>query len=186
MERLKISILGLFVIAISLLGSCGSSKATYTSDDINALRELVDSKSFEIESNWAYPLPTVGFNSIANAGLLPPGDNATQINLIGNPNYLRIEGDSIKASLPYYGERQISSNYGSANVGILLNGTVKDLAVAFNEKKKRYELRFQANQDTENYQVAINLFPNKQATMNINSTHRTNISYRGVVNSVED
>jgi hypothetical protein len=186
MKSLKINILALFVIALSFLVSCGTSKVNYTSDDMNALRELVDSKSFEIESDWAYPLPSIGLNSIANAGLLPPGNNATQINLIGNANYLRIEGDSIKAQLPYYGERQIASNYGSTNTGILLNGLMKDLTVDFNEKKERYELRFQANQDTETYQVTINIFSNRQASMSINSTHRNNIAYRGAVNSVKE
>jgi hypothetical protein len=63
---------------------------------------------------------------------------------------------------------------------------MKDLTVDFNEKKERYELRFQANQDTETYQVTINIFSNRQASMSINSTHRNNIAYRGAVNSVKE
>ncbi|WP_394971942.1 DUF4251 domain-containing protein [uncultured Croceitalea sp.] len=185
MKILKTSTLGLLLTAFIFLVSCGSSKVKYTDEDLKALRELVDGKNFEIESDWAYPLPSIGLNSLSNAGFFPPGNNANQINLIGNANYLRIEGDSVKAQLPYYGERQISSSYGSNDTGILLNGLIKDLIIDFNEKKKRYELRFQANQDVEIYQVAINIFPNRQAQMNINSTHRTNIAYRGDIKTVE-
>lgn len=175
------TICGLFF----LIASCSSSKQVYSDKEMESLHTLVKSRSFEIRSNWTYPLPSNSLNSIANAGLFPPGNNANQISLIGNTNFLRIKGDSIKAQLPYYGERQISSNYGGTDTGILLDGLVKDLTLDFNENKNRYELRFQANQDIENYQIAINIFANKQASININSTHRTNIAYRGDIKVVE-
>ncbi|MFD2585587.1 DUF4251 domain-containing protein [Croceitalea marina] len=168
-----------------LIASCSSSKQVYSDKEMESLHTLVKSKSFEIQSDWAYPLPSNSLNSLANAGLFLPGNNANQISLIGNANFLRIKGDSIKAQLPYYGERQISSNYGSTDTGIVLDGLVEDLTMDFNEKKNRYELRFQANQAIENYQIAINIFSNKQASININSTHRTNIAYRGDIKVVE-
>ncbi|GMN08896.1 hypothetical protein MTsPCn9_06480 [Croceitalea sp. MTPC9] len=173
------------IISILLLSCASSSKTTYSEQNIDELHSLVEGKKFEIESTWAYPLASFGLNNLYNAGLFPIGSNSNQINLIGNPNFLKIEGDSIKAHLPYFGDRQLSANYNSQDIGIELDGLMEDLKVDFNEKKKRYELRFQASHDIETYQVAINIFPNKQTQMNINSTHRTNIAYRGDIKAVE-
>ncbi|WP_350288461.1 DUF4251 domain-containing protein [uncultured Croceitalea sp.] len=186
MKRKTIYFLVLTILTSALFLSCkSSSSVAYSESEISELHKLIEGKKIEIESNWAYPMPSTALNSLSNAGLFPLGNNANQISLMGNANYLKIEGDSIKAQLPYYGERQISSNYGSTNTGISLDGLVEDLTMVFNEKRNRYELRFQASENTETYQVAINIFPNKQAQMNINSTHRDNIAYRGDVKSIE-
>ena len=174
------------IIALVVLWSCGSSKKTsFTAEQKNQLHQLVADKNFEINSEWANPLPSTALNSIANSGLLAPGNTVNRINLIGNTNFLIIKGDSIKAKLPYYGERRIATTYNSYNVGIELNGLLKDWKTEFDEHKKRYILRFQANQNTENYDFNITIFPNRRTDINVNSTHRNNISYSGNVKSLD-
>ena len=184
MKRKIKSIIGLFVLV--LLGvSCGTSKQVYTTNQLDALHELVESNKIEIEADWAYPLPSNALNSLSNGGLFPVGSTANQVNLIGNRNYLRINGDSIKAQLPYYGERRIGGSFNSTDTGILLDGLVEDFETKYNEKKKRYEIRFSASKETENYQIAINIFPSKQIYLNVNSSQSTNIAYSGNVKSLE-
>ena len=131
------------------------------------------------------PLTTNSLNQISNAGLLPPGSVANRINLIGNANYLRIKGDSISAFLPYFGERQLAGGYNNNNVGIQFNGIPKEYSVTKDEKKQQHNIRFNINNNTENFQVYITVFPNMTATMNINSSHRFAISYSGFVSSIE-
>jgi hypothetical protein len=172
----------IIIITLVIITSCNSSKKTsFTAEQKEQLHQLVADKNFEINSDWAYPLPSTALSSIANSGLIAPGNTANQISLIGNTNSLIIKGDSIKAQLPYYGERRIVTNYNSTNIGIELNGLLKDLETDFDEQKKRYTLRFKANQDTENYDFRVIIFPNMRADINVNSTHRNNISYSGNV-----
>ena len=66
--------LKLFIgIALSvILFSCGPSK-TMTQAQIDALDQLVQSKQFKIESNWAYPMTTTAMQQVLNSGLLAPG-----------------------------------------------------------------------------------------------------------------
>lgn len=176
----------IIIITLIIFSSCSSSKnVPLTPEQKIKLDQLVEDKNFEINSNWAYPLPSTALNSVANSGLLAPGNTANRINLIGNTNFLIIKGDSIKAQLPYYGERRIVTNYNSNNVGIALNGLLKEWKAEFHEQKKLYSLRFQANQGTENYDIRITIFPNKKTDINVNSTHRNNISYSGTVKSLD-
>ena len=77
-------LIGAMAMGILLVQGCGTvSKNTLA--ETKALDELVVSKRFEIESDWALPLATNSLNSIANAGLLPPGSSANRISLVGNP-----------------------------------------------------------------------------------------------------
>lgn len=174
------------IITLLVLWSCGSSKKTsLTTEQENQLHQFIAGKNFEINSDWAYPLPSTALNSIANSGLLAPGNTVNRISLIGNTNFLIIKGDSIKAQLPYYGERRIVTSYNSNNVGIELNGILKGWKTEFDEKKEHYTLHFQVNQNAENYDFNITIFPNRRTDINVNSTHRNNISYSGNVKSLD-
>ncbi|MDX8554131.1 hypothetical protein MK851_10920 [Tenacibaculum sp. 1B UA] len=62
-----------FVFLVSIifvLFSCASSKNT-TQAEIDNLNALVESKTFEIEAEWAEPMVTNAMAQLANAGLLP-------------------------------------------------------------------------------------------------------------------
>jgi len=104
MKRVILSLSLLLFCALS----CSTSKNAATDEDIKALKDLVDSKAFTIESDWANPQVTSATQQVLNSGILEPGSNAGGINLIGNSNFLTISGDSIKSYLPYFGERQMN------------------------------------------------------------------------------
>ncbi|NNJ88321.1 MAG: DUF4251 domain-containing protein [Eudoraea sp.] len=167
--------------------SCGSSSSVNNdSSKIADLRRMVTKANYEITSNWAFPLMTQGLTSIANAGLLMPGSNASSIDLIGNPNYLRVIGDSVSVSLPYFGERQMGGGYNNTGSGLSFDGIPDSYETQWDERKQRYQIKFQVKQRTETLQFNILLFTNLKSDIKVNSTHRTSIGYNGVVAFIPD
>ncbi|WP_157983135.1 DUF4251 domain-containing protein [Psychroflexus aestuariivivens] len=149
------------------------------------LTNLVESKSFEIESNWARPSSTTSMNYIAQSGLLGNGSSVSRIDLIGNANYLKFEGDSVSADLPYYGERQSGGGYNS-DQSITFEGEPKDLVIEKNEKKNFYNIEFSISNGTESFQVSIKIFPNLKTDIFVNSSHRLGINYGGRAEAIEE
>ena len=150
------------------------------------LNEWVNNRNFEIESNFAMPMNTAAVNAVLNSGILGPGNNSNQISLIGTPNYLRIKGDSIEANLPYFGERRMGGGYNTRDAGITIDGLLKDYRVE--TKRGMYVIRFDAKdtQGNEMYSFILNLSPNQNANMSVNSTQRSNIQFRGRVEAIKE
>lgn len=174
-----------FICLFSLLlvsGCASKPKPEASPEQMEALAGLVFEQSFEIAANWAIPLATGSLTRVANSGLLPIGSTANRIDLFGNPSYLRVTQDSVKARLPYFGERQMGGGaYGNNQNGIQFEGVPKDFEIVPNKKQTGYTMRFSISNKTETFQVAALLFPDQSSTININSTHRTPIGYRGRV-----
>jgi hypothetical protein len=172
-------------IFILLSISCGSSKNKVTQAEINFLETLVQNKQFKIESTRAYPRNTWATQQVLNSGLLPPDSNSGSVNLIGNPNFLTISGDSISSYLPYFGERQMNIGYGGRDGAIELEGIVSDYTSEKN-KDNSYDIRFEAKSKTENYNVYIKLWPSLNSDITINSSSRFPIRYTGNVEVINE
>ncbi|MBC29975.1 MAG: hypothetical protein CMH48_03935 [Muricauda sp.] len=172
----------LFVLLLVSVVGCGTSSIPKASpEQLAELENLVENKKIFFEAEWAMPLTTNSLNQISNAGLLPPGSTANQINLIGNNNFLKIDGDSVSAYLPYYGERQMGGGYGQTNTGIKFEGGPTDFEISKDDKKNTYSIKFDVNDRSEAFQVNMTLFPNMTASVNINSNERFSIRYQGTV-----
>lgn len=181
--KLKIAI-GLLLLIIWACGS--SSKTMEPTEKSRKLDEMVDQKSFEIISEWAMPMMTNSINSIGNAGLFPPGSAGSRITLIGNPNYLRVFGDSVSAYLPYYGERQMGGGYNDRTTAIKFNGIPRDLEITKDGKDQTYAVHFEINDETENYNVNLKLFPNLKGSISVNSSQRFQIRYSGDIAAISE
>ncbi len=166
------------LLSISIL-SCSSAKSPeVTVAQMQELDALMKGKSINFEARWARPLVTTSLNSIANAGLLPPGSNINNIDLTGNTNYFRISGDSVSGYFPYYGEKQLGGGgYPPNNNAIQFDGVPEDFQIVKNAKG--YQVTFDIQNQTETYQVKAQVFPSKKGNININSTHRFPIAYTG-------
>ncbi|MEW7292064.1 DUF4251 domain-containing protein [Aquimarina sp. 2304DJ70-9] len=168
------------IFGFCLLLSCsGTKRAVVTEAQIKALDEIVAKKTFQIESVWANPLVTASISNLANSGLLPPGSSIGNINLVGNPNYLKMHGDSISMYLPYFGEQRIATNYNRADAAIEYNGKPDEIKIIKNDKKQIYRIHFSAKTDRDVYDVYVTLYPNLKSTIDINSVYRTTITYSG-------
>ncbi len=176
----------LFITTFFLLLGCGgSSRVVAPSDESRALDSLMVQNNFIIEADWASPQLTASMASIANSGLLGIGNNANNINLIGNPNFLKVQGDTISAYLPYFGERQMGGGYGTSSA-IEFKGIPDNLKIEKDNKKQLYRIRFNIQGDkTETYNVVIDLYPNKTSFINVNSSQRFPIRYQGNVAAIK-
>lgn len=175
-----------FICAVFMvLASCKSADSKATTEQIQSLESLVAGKRFKIESSWAYPQMTTATMQVLNSGILQPGSNASSINLIGNPNFLTISGDSISSYLPYYGERQMSVGYRNNDNAIQLKGPLKDYTVQ-KGKKQSIVITCDAGSDHEAYNVTIRLYPNLKSNITIVGATRTSISYSGTANHLEE
>jgi len=165
--------------------SCTSTK-TVTEAQQKEMESWGIETPFEIVSQRASPMPTVAFSAVAR-GLLPPGDTASNIDLIGNANSFKMKGDTISAYLPYFGERQFGGNYGSNEGGIRFDDKPISQEISYNTKKQRVEMRFKIRQERDNeiYNILIFIFPNHNTQIYINSSERTPISYYGEIKALE-
>jgi len=159
--------------------ACASSKDQSSPEAIAALDKMIQNQQFQIDANWAQPMASQGLNSIANAGLLPFGSTASRIDISGSGGYLRMVGDSVEADLPFFGERQLGGFYNQNKAGIKFEGIPKDFSVSPNKKDSGKTMRFNISNESENYQVIAQLYPNGNARLTVSSSHRTNIWYQG-------
>ncbi len=175
--------IGLLILVLGgMLGSCGSApKALVGSDESTEVDRLVKERAFRIESDWARPLTTSSLNQVSNAGLLPAGSTASRINLIGNPNYLDLNGDRVNAYLPFYGEQQMGLARTRIDNAIKFEGVPEDLTIEETEDRSAYEMRFNIKDVTESYRVTVLLYPNKRTLISVFSSHRFPMKYEGEI-----
>lgn len=165
-----------------MLCCCKSSKTIIS--DSHPIHALVSSKNIEFIATSANPIVTRSMAAIANGGLVSPGSTISRIDLTGNGNFLKIEGDSISANLPYFGERQFGGGYGSAT-GIEFNGLPENYVQEFNTDKQKYTISFQMNNSSDRYMVYVDIFPNLSSVVSVNMANRNSIQYNGLVNAID-
>lgn len=162
MKRNKLKYLPYFSIAILaiILISCGSRKSNYSEAEYAQLRDLIENESFELSNQWALPL------------------RGGQVSLIGNPNYIRIYGDSVDVTLPYFGVRQMGGGYNSIP-GFEYSGAKNDFKVIEDQQNGEIILKFTGKQNNELVNYTLTLFPGGRALTHISTPQRDNISFRG-------
>jgi len=169
---------GLFLfLGLTLFSACTTSKTVLTASEEEFLREIVHEKGFVVKAAWAIPRNTAALNQLR--GLLPPDSNPNMINLSGTANTLTFAKDSVFARLPYFGERQVAGAYSPNTTGIQFEGRPNKLEVGPNTRNGAYQVDFEINNSTENFQVTLWLYPNKTVHCTILSNQRFSIGYRG-------
>jgi archaellum component FlaF (FlaF/FlaG flagellin family) len=181
----------LFFGMLFMLWSCKTNKVQRNkADDLNILEQLSEQKNYHIGIETVYPFNTAATTQVLNSLLSNTGNNASRINVSGDGNYIEIKGDSIKAYLPFFGERRLNSgSYGSADSGIQINDKLNDYSKEVDSRKRKLVLKFraqQANQGTDKYDVTIEIFPNNKSIVNITPVYRTFIRYSGRLKPLKD
>lgn len=169
------------ILVLMMFLSCSStSKLNSGKQPSQELVDLISSRNFEVQMDWASPMNTVSLQNVFNA-LMPIGSNSSRINLMGISSFLRVEADTVTADLPYYGERQMGGGYNAGDGGIKFEAVPTDFKVDYNESKNQYEISFSAKQRTESYDVNMIILSNFNSFININSSQRFSIRYEGKV-----
>lgn len=134
--------------------------------DYEKMQSMVDSKSYAFEANWA----------ITQSG--------KRINLIGSPNYLKINSLHAIASMSYFGVAQ-NIAYGS-DIGIKFDCEIKSYDVKLVDKKKKIIINGQTENNSEKFDFILTIFHNGNASLALNSNNRNSISYDGIVKQYND
>lgn len=159
-------LLALTAFMAVILISCGSVDQRGDSGKYREMVEKVQDLEFEIENQWANPV------------------KYGRVNLLGNPNYIKFEGDSVDLFLPFFGERHSGGGYGSQGA-IEYEGPLQDLQIEEREDKKRIHIYFQGRQDSEILNFRITIFPNGNTNTSVTSSQRDQIDYDGKIQRIK-
>ena len=136
-------------------------------ENYEKIKELINSKNFVFEADWAST------------------QKGRRINLTTNPNYLKVKGDQVIAYMPYFGVAHTAIGY-SGDAGIKFEDTPENYSVDFNDKKYKVVVKFDARNKNETFNVTMTIFKNGNASMNITSSGRNGINYDGKVEALKD
>lgn len=153
---------GILFLTLFLVMGCGTPRQT-TQDPQNfdELRNLVNTREFAIEFQWAQP------------------QGGGMIDLMSNPNHIRFKGEEVDIFLPYFGVRHSGGGYGNNTGGIKYQGNVSNLNITEDISKKNILLNFEGRHDSELLVFNVTLYENGKAHASVSSSERTNISYQG-------
>ena len=131
-----------------------------------AIKELIDSKSYEFEASWA------------NA------QRGARVSLIGRSNYLRIKGDSIYTNLSYFGARNGTSGYTDSG-GIEINSVFDSYKVEHNDKKAKTIIKISVKNSSESFDLILAVYGGGNGVVTILGSTRSNISYEGEFSEID-
>ena len=122
---------------------------------------LVDSKVFEFQATMAYP------------------QGSRSIDMTTNSNFLRFEKDSIHSEMPYFGRAYSGAGYGGSG-GLDFKGPIQNYSIE--KDKKSYNIKAEVKDKTDLYSILLTVFFEGNASLTINTSNRSMISYRGSIN----
>jgi len=101
-----------------------------------------------------------------------------QVDLTTRGNYLRIDGESASADMPYFG-RAFSAGYSNSDGGINFDGQMEEHEVEQNDKKQRVLIKFKVRSPDDTFSCALTIYSIQSATLSVTSNKRQAISYNG-------
>ncbi|MDY2586587.1 DUF4251 domain-containing protein [Winogradskyella aquimaris] len=174
-------------LTLILVYSCKSQKTdAERAEALDQLEQFITDRDFKIDINAAFPFNTNATREVLNNLMRFNGNTANRINVNGYD--ITFKNDSIQGYLPYYGEQQLSSGRYNTDLGIEFGGVPKDYELIRHKNKDALVMKFTINDDRdtiETYKVFITFFPSETADVNIVTSHRNGISYRGRVIALE-
>ncbi|MGQ7947088.1 DUF4251 domain-containing protein [Flavobacterium sp. WC2509] len=124
---------------------------------------LIESKVFEFVANRANP------------------QGVRSIDMTTNDNFLRLKKDSIHSEMPFFGRGYSGIGYGSGG-GLDFKGVVNDFSIK--KGKKSYTIKANVKDAADSYNIVLDIYFEGTAYLNINSTHRSSISYNGEIHKI--
>ena len=175
------ALLLVLLMGIQLTG-CKSTEKTRVPNP--KLDLLIKNQAFRIAVDAVQPQLTMALAQLNNSQLVRPGNTLSNINVGGEGYFIKMEGDSVAANLPYYGERQMGGGYGSP-VGIVFKEIARDLKIEKTANTNAYQVSFGVPSAEEFYRFMITLENNLDCTAHVTSSHRNRIRFTGKVEELE-
>lgn len=104
------------------------------------------------------------------------------IDLTTNFNSLKINNAHAIADLPFFGFSQVSSFKGDG--GIKFDSENIDYKIEYINKKNKITIKFKAKNKTETFDLFLTVYSDATATLNVSSSQRDFMSYRGEIKQV--
>ncbi len=164
-----------------LLGGCQATEITFHEGDERELAHLLNKKALKFEATRVEPLARQTLVATTDGGNLQRyGSYSGLVDVNGYGFYLTLEGDHVKAILPYYSQKERFENYAGRD-WIELDMPISDLRYYHNRSRRIADILFEAQDLTEPFTIRIRLFGNRKGIITVYSPHRDRISYYGKV-----
>ncbi len=170
---------GIILVLGTTTSSCASSKQPASQELVAELATIPD-KNFNVEITYVYPLGSSAYLGTTSLGFTQVrGNSPTQINVDGDGHHITVNGDSVKVHLPYFGIRDVVTNYNAIDNGILLDTDYEDFKTWTDRKGKHIE--FFAKDGFERFRIQLTFKGNKSALISLFSPQRDVIRYSGII-----
>jgi len=163
MKKITLLFIGILLASNSFVFS--QSKKERKQQQYSSTKELVNKGVFTFVPNAAYT------------------QKGRRIDLTTNSNSLEINKDTVISDLPFFGYSQVSSFEGDGGIKFTNDNT--DYSIEYLDKKQKITLKFKARNKTETFDVFLTVFPDKTASLNVSSSQRDHMSYRGKIKARE-
>ena len=169
------------LVGFLMIGCKSTQKIVLPNAKLDA---LIEKRAFRMEVNAVQPQITTALAQLNNSQLVRPGNTLSNINVRGEGYFIQMDGDSVSANLPYYGERQMGGGYGSDG-RIEFKETAKDLTIEKAENKNSYQVAFGVSNSEEYLRFMITIENNFSSSVQVSSSHRNRIRFTGKVEKLE-
>jgi len=148
------------------------------------IKNLIDSKNFSFNANWAIPLG----NDISNLGLTLSGGagifQGGRVSISSGSNFIKVNDTIADVFLQYFG-RVFFPKLNNNDGGIRYDGTIETYEVEVNEKKKSIQVVWTANPKGDFLKFFMRINANGSASVAVTSTNRQSITYNGTISAIE-
>lgn len=164
------TIMLVFIISFSVMNGFAQEK---TKKELKEERELakqkeievlIDSKEFEFVANRANPQGT------------------RSIDMTTNDNFLRLKKDTIHSEMPFFGRAFSGVGYGSNSGGLNFKGLAEGYSLK--KGKKNYTIKASVKDNSDSYQIILNIYFAGGAYLSISSNNRSTIGYNGEIHKL--
>lgn len=148
-----------YLVLLSLLVFVGGMEVNAQDMDSSSIRQKVESKQFKFVAQTANPMR----------------GRVIQLTSLYD---LQVSGDSVIATLPYFG-RAYSAPVNPSDNGINFTSVKSDYQSSF--MKKRWEVKIRPRDVQTINEMNLTIHPNGRATLQVNSNNRQPISFNGFI-----
>ena len=138
----------------------------------------------EKEEQYQLVLKMVSSGQYEFVGRKANTQKGRQIDLTTNGNFLRINGETATADIPYFG-RAYSAGYSSSDGGIKFDGTMEEYDAQQNDKKHRILVKFKVKGADDTFDCSLTIYGPQSATLYVASNKKQGISYNGIINELK-
>lgn len=154
-------IAGLLIIAAACSGCSSKNKIIGTPAETALFRNTMESGNYTIDVDMVYPA-------------------SGRSRSVTSQYSLEVNGNEVISALPYFGTAQ-SLPYGGGE-GLMFTGEISNYTLNYG-KGGEADISFDARTQEDTYRFNITIYPNGQATFNVNPGNKQSIGFSGTLDS---